>query len=57
MAVLQENVETFITPDKLDAELDKVLNTRIDYDFALHLDGTTTKDKEQLEKNDNDNET
>ena len=51
----QESVETFITPDKLDAELDKLLNSRVDYDFALNLDGTTTKDKEKLEKNDNEN--
>ena len=50
----QESVETFITPDKLDAELDKLLNTRVDYDFALNLDGTTTKDREKLEKNDNE---
>ena len=53
----QENVGSFITPDKLDAELDKLLNTRVDYDFALNLDGTTTKDSEKLEENDNENAT
>lgn len=37
--VIQKLVQTFITMETLDAALDKAMETEVDYNFAIDLDG------------------
>ena len=44
--VVQEMSSEFITEDKLDIEIEKLLNSRVSYEFALKPDGTILESEE-----------
>ncbi|KAK3590100.1 hypothetical protein CHS0354_041146 [Potamilus streckersoni] len=46
----KEAAATFITPENLDIEIEKVLNTRTDYEFAITENGFRVETETELEK-------
>ena len=52
----QEQAKEFISMDNLEEEIERVLNTRTSYDFAIDSDGNIIKDTDEIQSSDNRSE-
>ncbi|KAL4231704.1 hormone [Mactra antiquata] len=48
----QEMKDSYVTPDNIDDVIEELLNTRIDYDFSINHDGSTSIDQNDDENDD-----
>ena len=48
--ILKEKVKTFIDPNNLEFEIEKMLNERNDYNFAVNTNGQLFKNGNEVDK-------